>query len=872
MRKLPRPCDPRKPAGVKPQTEVVRGVSPLGRRKRFASPAAAIHRVIASSRDSWMTSAANGCKLVVMYRRTVLKFASSGWLGSALAALWFAASLGAKTDAQAEYEARIQPLLARYCFDCHGDGMDKGKVSLDTFASHDELLAADELWLRVLKNVRAGLMPPEKKPQLSAEEMRTLETWIKRAAFGLDPADPDPGRVTVRRLNRIEYRNTIRDLTGVEFNTEEEFSPDDTGYGFDNIGDVLSISPLLLEKYLQAAEKIVAEAVPTVARVVREKTIPAREFSGQEVNPDRMSFYQPAKLESSFEVPTAGDYRVTLSFNVRGDFNFDPGRANLIFKIDGEEVFRQEFGWDNKKFDFPVERSWATGRRSFAFELEPLSKPEDKKTSVDLRLNSVKITGPLDPKHWAKTKNYDRFFHRDEPPSGPEERKIYAREILTRFGLRAFRRPVPEKQLERLAGIALEAGMAPGKTFEQGIALAMVAILASPRFLFRIEESEDPAARHAQIDEYALASRLSYFLWSTLPDEELFQLAGRGELRRNLDQQVRRMARDERARAFVNNFTGQWLQVRDVAGIALNERAIAFRDSAEPKPPPGERRRWRGKTIELDGELRRSMQEETQEFFRHVMSEDRPVLEMVDSDYTFLNERLAKHYGIDGVEGRQIRKVQLPPDSPRGGLLTHGSILVVTSNPTRTSPVKRGLFLLDNILGTPAPPPPAAVPDLEEAEKEFKDREPTLREALELHRAQPLCSSCHNRMDPLGLALENFNALGMWREQERGQSISPAGKLITGETFANVRELRKVLAENRRLDFYRCLTEKMLTYALGRGVEYYDTEAVDRIVSRLEAEGGRFSSLLYGVIESAPFQKRRNVQAAGGTGKVASAD
>jgi hypothetical protein len=347
-----------------------------------------------------------------------------------------------------------------------------------------------------------------------------------------------------------------------------------------------------------------------------------------------------------------------------------------------------------------------------------------------------------------------------------------------------------------------------------------------------------------------------------MPDQELFELAGKGQLRSNLKSQVDRMVKDRRADEFVKNFTGQWLQARDVTGIAINERAVFFRDSDTPTPKtPEERRRIfrRPPPFEFDGELRRAMQEETHAYFGFVMRENRSVLDLVDSQYTFVNERLASHYGLKNVTGRQMRRVTLPEDSPRGGLLTQGTVLVVTSNPTRTSPVKRGMFLLDNFLGTPPPPPPPDVPDLEEAEKEFKDREPTLRESLELHRSNPMCSSCHNRMDPLGLALENFNALGMWREMERGQAIDAKGKLITGESFTNIVELKKIIATSRKEDFYRCLTEKMLTYALGRGVEYYDVAAVDKIVEGLKAGEGKFETLLMGVIESAPFQKRRNV-------------
>jgi hypothetical protein len=417
----------------------------------------------------------------------------------------------------------------------------------------------------------------------------------------------------------------------------------------------------------------------------------------------------------------------------------------------------------------------------------------------------------------------------------------------------------------------------------------MVAVLASPRFLFRTEGVQQPASGggHPFVDEHALASRLSYFLWSTMPDGELIALADRGELRNNLESQVRRMLNDRRSGEFVENFVGQWLHVRDIEGISINERSVLARDAGtdgemervrarfrELRDIPDEdltdelkeelaeiraafRARFRGPSVELDGALRRAMRRETEMVFEHVLREDRSIIELIDSDYTFLNERLARHYGIPDVEGDAMRRVSLPPDSPRGGVLTHGSVLVVTSNPTRTSPVKRGVFLLDQFLGTPAPPPPPDIPALEEAEEAFSDHEPTLREALELHRSDPLCNSCHARMDPLGLALENFNALGMWRDEERKQPIDPAGKLITGESFTDIRELKRILATDRRLDFQYCLTEKLLTYALGRGLENHDIYAVDEIVARLQEADDRFSALLMGVIESVPFQKRR---------------
>ncbi|HEY0551522.1 MAG TPA: DUF1588 domain-containing protein, partial [Verrucomicrobiae bacterium] len=368
-------------------------------------------------------------------------------------------------------------------------------------------------------------------------------------------------------------------------------------------------------------------------------------------------------------------------------------------------------------------------------------------------------------------------------------------------------------------------------------------------------------------------------------------LADRRELRKNFGAQVKRMLADKRSDALVQNFVGQWLQTRDVDGIDINSRVVLARDSGEERDFQRRRQRFqelnaipdeqktpeqkaelqamfgqrRGRNrqpqIELDRDLRRAMREETEMAFAWVMRENRSVLDLIDGDYTFLNEKLAKHYGLTNLDinGPEMRRVALPANSPRGGVLTHGSALVVTSNPTRTSPVKRGLFILDNILGLPTPPPPPDIPNLEDSEKETEGRKPTLREVLAIHREQPLCASCHNRMDPLGLALENFNAMGMWREKERNQAIDAAGKLITGEEFRDIREVKRVLATKHRRTYYQCLTEKLLTYALGRGLEYYDVETVDQIVDQLDQDNGRFATLLTGIVESTPFQKRRNI-------------
>jgi hypothetical protein len=694
----------------------------------------------------------------------------------------------------AHFRERVQPVLETYCYACHGYGERQGGHAFDELTS-DKAIAGDvKLWSAVLKNVRAGLMPPHEEERPTEAEQKKLFDWIEFEAFGIDRAEPDPGQVTLRRLNRVEYRNTVRDLVGVDYDTTDEFPADDAGYGFDNVGEALSMSPLLMEKYLNSAEEIVAEGVPA-------KWVDARN--------------------------------------------------------------RKEF------------------------------------------------------------LKYLRFFPDGRAPEDTKERDAYARKTLQAFARRAYRRPVAEEDVDRLVTLAKDVYTTPGQTFEAGIGRAMVAVLASPKFLFRVEDAAagSEGEKFPLVDDYALASRLSYLLWSTMPDEELTRLADRGELRANLHAQAERMVKDRRSEALAANFAGQWLRARDIEHTEIepigalglereleelqrevwrlrNERRLRegkpeYKDPDRKEDKEEDKTDAKGSEVakdekkdekrddwqdherlraeyrrmrELGGmfnpELRRAMGDETRAYFDYIVRENRDVMELIDSNYTFLNETLAKHYDIEGVKGDEMRRVELPVDSPRGGVLTQGTVLAVTSNPSRTSPVKRGLFILDNILGSPAPPaPPANVPILEVARDSIKDHQPTIRESQELHRRDPLCHACHARMDPLGLALENFNAMGMWREIEHGQKIDSSGELMTGEKFSGIRELKTIIKEKHRQEFYRCLTEKLLTYALGRGLEYYDEHTVDQIVAKVDQGGGRFSRLLIGVVESAPFQKQRRAKA-----------
>jgi hypothetical protein len=814
-------------------------------------------------------------------------------------------ALAVEVGGAVEYQRDIQPVIEEFCYDCHGDGAKKGGVAFDELNSTNDFANARDVWWRALKNLRAGLMPPNKKPQPTAEQKELIARWIKTTVFEIDPQNPNPGRVTVRRLNRVEYRNTIRDLIGVDYDTQNEFPPDDTGHGFDDISDVLTLPPMLLEKYLVAAEKIIAEAVPTEPLSVAKDVVSGRQFRSGEGGADlktnsgplSLSYYSPACVSNMFTAGHAGKYQLKVDLMVNEkyvDNVFDYNKCRFIFRVDGKELFQKEFSWEGgRPYHYDFDQDWPAGDHQLEFELQPLTPDEKQTRTLSMQITSVTVLGPLAKKYWVPPENYGRFFA-GKIPETAAGRRAYARELLGDFARRAYRRPVDARTADRLAELAESIYTQPGKTFEAGVAQAMTAVLASPRFLFR-EEAIEPALdgkAYPFVDEYSLASRLSYFLWSSMPDEELFQLAGEGKLRENLSAQVVRMLADKRSEALVKNFTGQWLQARDIETVPIEARSVLAREEKFNPEADAMRKRFlalndksddaltkdekdeltkirttlftknrRPPRVDLSPDLRRAMRQETEQDFDYVLREDRSVLELLDSDYTFLNERLARFYGLTNVVGEEMRRVTLPPDSPRGGILTQGTVLAVTSNPTRTSPVKRGVFILDNILGMPPPPPPPNIPPLEDAAKNMTNRAPSLRETLALHRENPLCSSCHNRMDPLGLALENFNAMGLWRTQEYEQPIDVTGKLITGEDFKDIHDLKRILVKNHYKDFYHTLTEKMLTYALGRGLEYYDVETVDQIAARLEQAGGRPSALLMGIIESAPFQKTQGLAA-----------
>ncbi len=771
--------------------------------------------------------------------------------------------------ALAEFHQVIQPMLKDRCYDCHGDGESRAGLAFDKLSTADQILRNPDLWLKVMKNTRSHIMPPSGHDGLSDQEQQTLDHWIKFSAFGLNPAQLDPGRVTVHRLNRVEYKNTIRDLMGFDFQAQAEFPGDDSGYGFDNIADVLNMSPLLMEKYLTAAQYIVDQMVPKVTGVPKLQVAGVADFTypdgsksvGTNIRASGigaagipaipLSYLKPATITHVFAIKETGDYKLMLDQNIRGDFTYNTESCTVSIKVDGKEVSKKDYGWEgNNDYTFTYNYHWEPGPHTLVVSLTPPSPvpPRARGVANDSVYNfrSARLEGPEDPALWVHLPNYHRFFTRDQVPKDPAQRRAYAQELLSAFATKAFRRPVETSSLKPLVDMAEKVYTAPGQTFETGVAQSMVAVLASPRFLFRVEKpaAASPLPPYADIDEYSLASRLAYFLWSTMPDDELLKLAAAGQLRSQLGEQVKRMLADPRSAAFVESFTGQWLQTRLVTTVPLNPHEILLRQGLDESP-------------KLTDDMRAAFKQEPEKYFEYVVRENRSVDEFLTSDYTFANATLAAAYQLDGVTGPEFRKVTLPAGDWHGGILTMGSVMMVTSNPTRTSPVKRGKWLLDNILGAPTPPPPPNVPALEDSAPKNSDRVPTLRETLAVHRQNALCASCHDRMDPLGLAMENFNALGQVRTVDMKQPIDPSGKLATGEKFADIRDLKGILSTTHKLEFYRCLTEKLLTYALGRGVEYYDVPTVDKIVGELDHDHGRVATLLLGVIESVPFQQQR---------------
>lgn len=736
------------------------------------------------------------------------------------------------------YAEKIKPYLEVYCNSCHNSERNAGGLALDIYLSTEHAKKDRKVWELVHQKITTGEMPPPKrKQQPTKDESAFVMNWIDTELTKVDcTAQKDPGRVTIRRLNRAEYNRTIRDLCGVDFNPADDFPSDDVGYGFDNIGDVLSMQPILLEKYMAAADKILNTAIVSLAGVRSEKqTLRPQQIqttprsaklrdtlpNGRVLNRIELTTEGAAFIERQY-FPADGEY----ALRVRAwGASADGTLPKLVIRVDGKEATTAEVKAPKDKPEWYEGKLKVTsGNHRFAVSLV---NPHDDKSRI-LGVEAIEVEGPIGG--GSKPLPASTQMILTSIPKVESQNVQSAREVISRFARRAYRRPVKPEEIERLMRL-YEVAAKEGDPYEQAIKLPLKAVLFSPHFLFRIEDEPKAGQDIHQLTDHELATRLSYFLWSSMPDEELSRFADAGELRSPgvLEAQIRRMLADARSSALVENFAGQWLMLRNLRTHT---------------PDTGTFRDW-------DDRLRDSMIRETEMFFEHIMRENRQVIEFIDADYTFVNDRLARHYGINGVRGPEFQQVKFP-DKRRGGLTTMASILTVTSNPTRTSPVKRGKWVYENILGLNAPPPAPDVPELPPV-GELKG---TLRQQMEQHRANPSCAICHDKLDPLGFGLENFDAIGRWRDVDNKFPIDASGELPAGEQFSGPTEMRQVLKAKAN-GFRRCIAEKMLTYAVGRGLEYYDKCALDEILAKLSKGDDRFVSLVVAIVESDPFQKRR---------------
>lgn len=747
-------------------------------------------------------------------------------------------------------------VLDRYCVTCHNERLQTGGLALDT-VDPAQVALEPAVWEKVAGKLRTGMMPPSPRPRPDGATSAALVTYLETALDHAATVNPDPGRPVAHRLNRAEYTNAVRDLLGLEVDGRALLPPDESGYGFDNIGDVLSLSPGLLERYLLAAAKISRQAVgdptlrPTTAAY---RTSPLLAQDGR-ISED-LPFGSRGGLAIRHHFPLDAEYLLKVSLR---------GRARaphqLEVRLDRERVAVFALG---ERAPLEIRLPVAAGTRlvgvSFVGTLGQ-SLPVDARpppppiTSFaytlypnDPAVERVEIVGPFDGAVPADTRSRQRIFVCRPASAEQEAERRCAGQILTGLATRAYRRPATPDDVGPLL-MAYDAGRSTGG-FEDGIRWAIEAVLVSPKFLFRVEGQPEDVAPGApyRVSDIDLASRLSFFLWSSVPDEALMELATAGRLSNPevLEAQVRRMLGDPRSRALVENFGGQWLYLRNMPAVAPD--ATQFPD--------------------FDDNLRAAFRRETELFFDSQLRDDRSVRDLLNADYTFMNERLARHYGTPNVFGSHFRRVTWPAnDDRRAGLLGQGSILTVTSYPHRTSPVVRGKWLLENLLGAPPPPPPPNVPALEE--RQDGERPATMRERMAQHRANPVCATCHTRIDPLGFALENFNAVGRWRTTNGsgGATIDASGTLPDGAPFDGPAAFRAaLLAEPWAGEFTRTVTGKLLTYALGRGLEHQDAPVVRQIMRDAEPDGHRWSSLILGIVRSVPFQMRR---AEGGNGSKA---
>ncbi len=781
--------------------------------------------------------------------------------------------------APSPFDAQVAPFLKAHCLGCHTKGSASAGLELDSFLKSDSLTRDPESWKQFVHKIRTGQMPPKEMPRPDPTQLKSVTGWLMgELARQEREIKPQAGRATARRLNRAEYNNTVKDLLGVDLRPADDFPQDDSGYGFDNIGDALSVSPPLLEKYLTAAEKVSRaaifgpERVPQRLTELRSPRKDALPLATIPTDYDEDGLTLPQALHTTYRFPVDGKYLVNAVLSGLRPEGCEP--MQLALWLDGKkvqqiryqpggvtsfpggpmEVYGQKaafarqpvaagdhwlavtvekiyegmpvkFGGPNPSkivvpepppFVFPPLPADATPeqiarRKEFEKNLPELRKKQQQGLMGGVKIGNVEVGGPY------------------EQPPGPlpaARARLFvgegARTILGSFARRAFRRTLTPLELAPYLALFSESRKA-GDSFDESICGAVQAILVSPNFLFRIEKKHD---------DFELATRLSYFLWSTTPDETLLKLAEAGKLHQPeiLKAQLERMRKDPRSGALAANFAGQWLELRKLESLQRDlEKFPTF-----------------------DEYLRMSMRHETELFFNEIVQNDRSILDFLDGEFTFVNEKLAKHYGLDNlnIHGPKFQKISLAGTN-RCGVLTQGSILAVTSYSTRTSPVVRGKWILDNLLNAPPPPPPPGIPALDETK--VPDGA-SLRQQLEEHRKKPLCASCHARLDPLGFGLENFDALGRWRTVDGKTPVEASGALPGGKSFVGPRQLAGILKEDKAA-FTRALTTKLLTYALGRGLEKYDRPTVEKIAQSVEKENYRFSVLVREIALSLPFQQ-----------------